>query len=215
MPLHDDAAMRSSDSNAMRILCCLCVVYLVSFPFGAAAQSTEPDSSDIFSLLPLPPLDAVEAAHRCPADEDTVATNVLGRIRERLPEPASVADSLSVMLSRLDQEFLVGLRQRLEQQIQAIGEEVDSAIRACPKVRDRNGRLVYDSLCVVRVEHHGYRNRIKVVNQYLTGVRHSWADYLQEVRRLRDTLVNSGPYIARYIAQNVAVITQTAAQFAR
>lgn len=196
----------------------LFVVWLGSLacvPPAALAQDTGAGFNQLLSLIPLPPTNAAEALNRCLADEDTIAAAVLRRLKAPMQDTTGSTDALQAMLEKVDEEFLANPRLRFEQEIRAIGERVDSAIRACPKVRDRHGRLVYDSLCVVRAEMQARHSRVEAVNRYLQEIWQAWPAYLEEIRRLPATTSDHRVYVARRTVLNVAAITQTAALFAK
>ncbi len=186
------------------------VIILFGFDVPGAAQS-----SDRLALVPLPALTAEEAVQRCPAEHDTVIARVLRNLLPAAESNIPASDSLAELLDRLDRRFLEPARHELERRILLIGEEVDAAIRGCRKVQKANQQPTYDSSCVAAAEEEGYRNRLRVVNAYLLAIRRQWPLYLAEMRHLNNNTHGVAATFVRHVANTVALITQTAAQFAR
>jgi hypothetical protein len=186
------------------------VFLLFGFDVPGAAQS-----SDRLALVPFPALTAEEAVQRCPAEHDTVIASVLHNLVPAAQSTDQASDSLAKLLDRLDRRFLEHARHELERQILLIGEEVDAAIRDCPKVQKANQQPTYDSSCVAAAEEEGYRNRLRAVNAYLLAIHRQWPLYLAEIRDLNDNTHDVAATLVRHVANAAAFITQTAAQFAR
>lgn len=199
----------------MRVLTIALLASMLPSSAGARTPSDVSPQDSIAAYLPRPALNASEALQRCPVDEDTSIAAFLNRLDTASHESTTDRDTLTVLCDQLEAQFFDRIRARFYEDIHAMGEQLDDAIRSCPKVRDRWGQLVYDSVCVLRAEQENHRERLMVVDWYLTAVRDIWPAYVDRIRTLLRTSPDSERRLVVRIAKTAALMTQTAAQFAR
>ncbi|HXG00942.1 MAG TPA: hypothetical protein VNL69_09150 [Bacteroidota bacterium] len=199
----------------MRVLTIALLACMLPSSVGARTPWDVSPQDSMAAYLPRPALDAKEALQRCPADEDTSIAALLIRFDMGSEERTTDRDTLTMLCDQAEAQFFDRIRARFYEDIHAIGEQLDDAIRSCPKVRDRWGQLVYDSACVLRAEQENHRERQEVVDWYLTAVRDIWPAYVDRIRTILRTSPDSERRLVVRVAKTAALMTQTAAQFAR
>ncbi len=199
----------------MRILTLVLIASIVPCRLDARIHSCIGLQDSLFAFLPRPAANATEAIRRCPADEDTAITAFLARMDTASRVSTAEADTLTILFNQTEHKCFERIRTGMYEQMRVIGEQLDSAIRSCPKQHDRFGRLVYDSLCVVLAEQKNHRDRVEAVDHFLTAAQNIWPTFLEQMHAHLQASHDLERLLAIRVARAAAAITRTAAQFAR
>lgn len=178
------------------------------------AQRSE-NPQDILVQLPAPAFNAAEALARCPHEADTLIEKYLQRLivlsaTDTLDAEAAVNQHRSASI-----HYLARLHQQFEAQIRTIGEQIDRRIRSCSTIANEKGEHVYDLACVESAEHWGKTQRMAAVHDFLAEVRAVWHPYLQTIQNILNNVEHGQWQVVLRVAADAALITSTAAQYAR
>ncbi len=189
-----------------------CAAWLV-FAMGSG-QTPDATPEEALRLLPMPALDAADAAARCPRDVDTLVQPILRELSLRA-ERDSLVETAGNRHARLQADLLGKPQTELEQRVFAAGEQLDKELRDCPKVVNEKAERVYDPTCVEAAEERARRSRIAAVDHYLSTIHRIWPTYVDSTRRIVSQTREGKWGIVLRVATDVARITETAAEFGR
>lgn len=177
--------------------------------------AAQPSAKAYLAALPAPAADASEALERCPELSDTL----LARFIDELVLLSGRDTTDATTIRRLHDAALMKsfgkVQRKLEGDILAAGERIDREIRNCPKVRNIDGKEVYQSACVEEAERRGRLQRIAAIDDYLSHVKEQQPAYMREVNAILAASDKNVWLLILHVARERAAMTEMAAQFAR
>lgn len=189
------------------------IVALSFFPLWSSVTQHSPTA--YLAGLPAPALDASEALARTPQETDTLLARCVDELAVLAEHDTIHGTNLLRQHHAITAKVFAPIQRQFENALLAVGEQIDREIRDCPKVRNAEGKEIYQAVCVEEAERRGRLRRVAAVDDYLAQVKDGWPRYLREINAILTASNQRAWLLVLEVARNAAFITENAAQFAR